>query len=90
MMHLLYQLASSNPMSTINVLLVGEAFMAYTERPPMPQFVTFHCRRKEKNGCLGPFNHDKKKLQSCQIQECKRKENPNKAALEKRKKKNQN
>jgi hypothetical protein len=29
-------------MSTINMLLVGEAFMAYTERPPMRQFVTFH------------------------------------------------
>ena len=52
-------------------------------------------QRKEKKGCLGPFNHDIKKrkekeLQSCQIQECERKENHNKAALEKRKKKNQN
>ena len=27
------------PMNTINVLLVGEAFMAYTERPPMRQLV---------------------------------------------------
>jgi hypothetical protein len=85
----------TNPMSTINVLLVGEAFMAYKrglQRDSLWHFIVEEKKRKEKKGCLGPFNHDKKKkkLQSCQIQECESKENLNKAALEKRKKKNQN
>jgi predicted protein tyrosine phosphatase len=71
-------------MGTINVLFVGEAFMAYTERPPMRQSVTFHDgfiveekKRKERlSRTIQP--RLKKELQSCQIQECERKENLNK------------
>jgi len=74
--------------------LVGEAFMAYTERPPMRQFVAFHdgfiVEEKKRKVVLDHSTTINKKLQSCQIQECERKENLSKAALEKRKKKNQN
>jgi len=54
----------TNPMSTINVLLVGEAFMAYKrglQRDSLWHFIVEEKKRKEKKGCLGPFNHDKKK-----------------------------
>ena len=74
-------------MSTINVLLVGEAFMSYTERPPMRQSVTFHCRRKEKKGCLGPFNHDKKSYKAVKFRNVKAKKTTIKLHWEKRKKK---